>query len=162
MALRTAAMSLVRRTAATQMTVSSASERGWGITAGGRTNFCTVAGYKVVVIMICCMLVGLLLVWRKPRCVAVATSRGTRTMDDDVEQCHTSLPPKVMIANYGEAAHGKQDCPFFLESHTIRTLSWFVTATETMLRHCPIGGGVHWDTRTGFQPQSVFYKLQNS
>ena len=39
---------------------------------------CICAGYMTVVLMTCCVLVGLLLMWRKPRWVAVATSRGTR------------------------------------------------------------------------------------
>ena len=52
-------MLLVRRTAATERTVSSASERDVRITAGGGTNFFAVAEYMALVIMICCMLVGL-------------------------------------------------------------------------------------------------------
>ena len=57
------------------------------------------------------MLVELLLVWRKPRWVAVATTRGTQTLDEDPEQCHMNVPPKVMITRYGEAVQCRQDCP---------------------------------------------------
>ena len=63
-----------------------------------------------VVIITCCMIVGLLLMWRKPRWFAVATSRGTQTLDEDFEHCHTNILPRN-----GLAVHCRQDCPVFFE-----------------------------------------------
>ena len=35
-----------------------------------------------------------------------------------------AIPMKVMITKNGRAAHCRNDCPFFLNSHSIRTLRW--------------------------------------
>ena len=35
-----------------------------------------------------------------------------------------AIPMKVMITKNGRAAHCRNDCPFLLKSHSIRTLSW--------------------------------------
>ena len=109
----------------TERTVSSARECDLEITAEGGTPICAVAGYMTVAIMTCCTLVELVLMWRTPHWVAVATSRGTQTLDGDVEHGHANTPPspKVMITRHGEAVDCMQDCPFFVKSHSINTLS---------------------------------------
>ena len=50
-----------------KMTVFSANERDLGITGGGGSNFCTVAGNMTVVIMVCRILVELFFMWRNSR-----------------------------------------------------------------------------------------------
>ena len=67
------------------------------------------------VITTCCMLVGLVLMWVNPRWFAVATSRGTETLDEDVEHSHANVPVKVTIKRHSEPVHCKQECPFLLE-----------------------------------------------
>ena len=90
-------MSLVRRTAATVVSVSSASESDMWVADESETNNLTAVGYMAVVIMICCMIVGLLAVWRTSRWVTDRTTRGSQTLDEDLERCHTHVPQKFMI-----------------------------------------------------------------
>ena len=113
--------------------------------------------------MTCCLLEGLTLLWRKQRWVAVATSRGTQTLDEDVEHGRAHVPRKVMITRHGEAVHRRQDCPFFVKSHSIITLRWcshcgpndasskreqvmnlrlFPTSYRTVERSCSVSLGV--------------------
>ena len=86
------------------MTVSSASEHDRRITAGSGTDFFfVVAGYLAVVVMIFGKRAGLLVVSRKSIWIVETASRGTQTLDGDLERCHTNVPQKVMITRYGEA-----------------------------------------------------------
>ena len=117
-------MSLVRRTAATEATVSTASESDMWITADSGSNKWTVAGYMAVVIMLCCMLVGLLAVWHTSRWVAETTSRGSQTLDGDHERCHMKVPVRFMNTRFGEAVNSSQDCQLILKSRSIQTMTW--------------------------------------
>ena len=73
------AMTHVRRTAATEVSVSSANEFDIWIAAESGTNNWTAAGYMAVVHDLC-MLVVLLAVWRTSRWVRMEiSSDGTRT-----------------------------------------------------------------------------------
>ena len=89
--------------------LSSASERDMETTAWSGTNMCAVAGCMTVVVMICCMLVGLLVPCRKSRWVAETTSRSTPTLYEDLERCHVFQTAKITI--YGEAVHCRQSIP---------------------------------------------------
>ena len=86
----------VRRTAATEVSVSSANEFDIWIAAESGTNNWTAAGYMAVVHDLC-MLVGLLAVWRTSRWVTERTTRGSKALDGDLERCHTNVPRKFMI-----------------------------------------------------------------
>lgn len=63
-------------------------------------------------IVVCCMLVGLLVLCRNSRWVVDTISRSTPTLDEDLERCHTNVLQTVMMTRYGEAAHCRQSIPF--------------------------------------------------
>ena len=89
-------MTLVRRTAATEVSVPFASASDIWIAAESGTSNWIVAGYMAVVHDLC-MLVGLLAVWRTSRCVTERNTRGSQTLDGDLVRCHTNVPQKFMI-----------------------------------------------------------------
>ena len=64
-----------------------------------------------MVIMTCCILVGLVSVWWKSGRVAETISNATHTLEDGGRA--QGIPRRVMITKHGKAAHCTFDCPSF-------------------------------------------------
>ena len=89
---------------------------------GYRADCWTAAGWITVVIMICCNLVGLELLWWKSGRVVETIDNGTKTLEDG--RYAQDIPRRIMNTKYGKAAHCRNDCPFLFQSHVFQSLSW--------------------------------------
>ena len=116
-----AAMTLVRQAAANEVAVPSGAEYETWIDEH-RINYWAVAGWITVVIMACCILMGLVLLWWKSRGVAETIDSGTQTLEGS--RCSQDVPTRIMVTKHGKTAHCRNDCPFLLKSHVIQSLSW--------------------------------------
>ena len=116
-----AAMTLVRQAAANEIAVPSGAEDETWIDER-RTDCWMMAGWITVVIMTCCILVGLVLLWWKSGRVAETVDNGTQKLQEG--RCSQDVLARIMVTNRGKAAHCTNDCPFLLKSHVIQSLSW--------------------------------------
>ena len=76
----------------------------------------------LVGIVVCGILISLVLLWRKSGKVIEMSDDETQTLDEG--RSDQNVPMRVMIAKDGKAAHCRDDCPFFLKSYSIHSLSW--------------------------------------
>ena len=60
-----------------------------------------------MVIMTCCILMGLVLLWWKSGRVAETIENGTQTLEEG--RCSQYVPTKIMITMHGKAAHYRND-----------------------------------------------------
>ena len=102
-----AAMTLVRQAAANEVTVHSGAEHETWI-AEHRIKYCALAGWTNVVIMTCCILMGLVLLWWKSG--RIAETIETQTLEEG--RCSQDVPTRIMVTRHGKAAHCRSDCPF--------------------------------------------------
>ena len=116
-----AAMTLVRQAAASEIAVPSGAEYETWIDEH-RINCWAMSGWITVVIMTCCILMGLVLLWWKSGRVAETIDRGTQTLEEG--RCSQDVLPRIMVTKHGKAAHYRNDCPFLLKDHVIQSLSW--------------------------------------
>ena len=63
-----------------------------------RTDYWTVSGWIIVVIMTCCILVGLELLWWKSGRVAETIDNGTQTLEEG--RCSQDVHTKIMTTKY--------------------------------------------------------------
>ena len=89
---------------------------------GYRTGGWTVTGWMLVGIAACCILMSLVLLWRKTGRIVDMVDDETQTLDEGTPD--PAIPMKVMITKNGRAAHCRNDFPFLLKSYSIQTLSW--------------------------------------
>ena len=153
-----AAMTLVRQAAANEVAVLSGAEYETWI-GEHRINYWAMAGWITVVIMACCILVGLVLLWWKSRGVAETIDSGTQTLEEG--RCSQDVPTRIMVTKHGKAAHRRNDCPFFLRSHVIQSLSWcsvFSLRSKSRFGKARLEAA-HWVLRTSVEPQSVLYQF---
>ena len=103
----------------------------------------------------CCILMGLVLLWRKTVRIVDMVDDETQTLEEGERD--PEVPMRVMITKNGRAAHCRNDCPFFFEV-VFNSDSELVFSLRSKRRY----GNAHleaarWVMRTSFEPQSVFY-----
>ena len=111
-----AAVTLVKRAAASEIALHSGDMQETWID-GYRADGWTVTGWTLVGIVTCCILMGLVLLWRK---TGSMVDDETQTLEDERDP---EIPMRLMITKNGRAAHCRNDCPFLLRSYSIQTLS---------------------------------------
>ena len=104
-----------------------------------------------VVIMTCCILMGLVLLWWKSGRVAETIDSGTQTLEE--VRRSQDVPTKIMVRKHGKAAHCRNDCPFLLKSHVIQLV--FSLRSKRRLRQARLEAA-HWVMRTSFLNLRVF------
>ena len=123
-----------------------------------RADCWTAAGWKTVVILTCCILLGLVSVrWKSGR-VAETISNGTQALGEG--GCAQDIPTRVMITKHGKAAHCRCDCPFFFES-TCNPISELVFSSRFKRRFRKACLAAQRVMRTSSEPQGVCISLQS-
>ena len=89
---------------------------------GYRVDGWTVHGRMLVGIVTCCILMSLVLLWRRTERIVDMVDDETQTVEEG--KCYPVTPMRVMIPKNGRAAHCRNDWPFLLKSYSIQTLSW--------------------------------------
>ena len=154
-----AAMTLVRQAAANEVAVPHGAEYETWIDEH-RINFWAMAGWITVVIMSCCILMGLVLLWWKSRGVAETIDSGTQTLEE--ERCSQDVPTRIMVTKHGKAAHCTNDCPFLFEI-SCDSVSELVFSLRSKRRFGKARKeAAHWVMRTRFHPESVLCQFRVS
>ena len=116
-----AAVTLVKRATTSEIAVhSGAMQETW--IDGYRTDCWTVTGWMLGGIVTCCILMALVMLWRKTGRIVDMVDDETQTLEEGERD--PEIPMRVMITKNGRAVHCRKDCPSFLKSFSIQTLSW--------------------------------------
>ena len=151
-----AAMTLVIQGAASEIGVPCGAEHEIWIN-GNRADHWTAIGWITVVIMTCCIFMGLVLLWWTFGGVAETIDSGTQTLEEG--RCAQDIPTRIMITKHGKAAHCRPDCPFLLKPHVIQSLSWCSRCDPKQRFGKARLEAAHWVMSTNFEPQSVLYQF---
>ena len=144
----------VKRATASEIAVHSGTMQETWID-GDRADGWIAVGWTLVGIVICCILMGLVLLWRNTVRIVDMIDDEKQTLEEG--RCDPNVQMRVMITKNGKAAHCRDDCPFLLKSYPIQSLSW--------CSHCDPSDDLEkrtwrrWDTRRSFEPQSVLYQF---
>ena len=107
-----AAVTLVKRATASEIAVhSGAIQETW--IEGYRADGWTVTGWMLVGIVACCILMSLVLLWRKTGRIVDMVDDETQTLDEGTPE--PAIPMKVMITKNGRAAHCRKRLPIPFE-----------------------------------------------
>ena len=143
-----AAVTPVKRVAANEIADSGAMQEMW--IDGCRANYWTLVG-----IVTRCILMGLVLLWRKFK-------RGNETVDDGTQTLEEGrfdqdIPLGVMITKHGKAVHCRNDCPipFEIVFDSISELVFLLRSKQRFRK--AIMEAAHWVMRTSFELQNVLY-----
>ena len=115
-----AAMTLVKRTSASEVAVKSGVIQEMWID-GYETDWWMTTGWILIGIMVCGILISMVQLWRKSGKVIETVDDETQTLEEG--RSDQNVPMKTMITKNGTAAHCSNDCPFLLKSYSIQSLS---------------------------------------
>ena len=115
-----AAMTLVRQATANEIHVPSGAEYETWIDEH-RTDYWTVAGWLTVVIMTCCILVGLELQWWKSGRVVETIDNGTQTLEEGRCSQSCTYEDHDHEARQGQAL--QKLLPILVKKHVFQSLS---------------------------------------
>ena len=152
-----AAVTLVRQAAPNEVAVPPGAEYETWIDEH-RINFWAMAGWVTVVIMTCCILMGLVLLWWKSGRVAERIDSGTQRLEEG--RCSQ----KCTYENHGHETRkdprtAETIAPLLLKSHVSELV--LSLRSKRRFRKARLEAA-HWVLRTSVEPQSVLYQFPDS
>ena len=143
-------MTLARQVAAIEIAVSSGVEHETWIHRY-RAEYRSATGWITVVVISCCILKGLPLLWRKSGEAAETSDTGTQTLEEG--RCAQDIPSRIMITARPRIADA---VAFFHIEITHDPISDLVFSLRSKRRFGEARvEAAHWVMRTSFGPQSV-------